>query len=101
MRSDVHEHIVRRHLSDVMTHDAQSNYEAKLLSGLLDVVEMALQDENLTPQIIHRVLQKIIYGAMPTPAQVHSRIQVMQLAVDAKMHSTAPNILSEVMELTQ
>ena len=60
----------------VMT-DVQAKYQYTLLEYMLSLVDTALQDEHVDPAVSRRILERLIYGAMPHPHEAEERQRIL------------------------
>lgn len=93
MRDDLRRHISRTGNDHSMAEDAATNFTMQITSGLLDVVEAALRDEGVDQGVIRRVLDLIIYGAVPNRGEVAMRQEMLRKLTDAEMNSIKSALL--------
>lgn len=58
--------------------DAAAQFQAELLGNFLDVLQAALADERVDPETSRRVLERVIYGACPNPAEADLRVRMVE-----------------------
>ena len=73
--SRINDYMRRAGITQEQRHtDPQLHYTDRMLRSILTIVEIALQDEDVDPQVIDRVIRTVIFGAVPTEADVQARI---------------------------
>lgn len=85
MRSDLRRHIERTGNKVSVTEDAATNLTMQFTSGVLDVVEQALRTEDIESDVIRRVLDLIIFGAVPNRGEVAFRQDLLERLTDVEM----------------
>jgi hypothetical protein len=79
--------LIRRHLRRSGTEHADltdplTHLTTGVLRDILRLVDAALDDEQIDPAIARRILERIIYGAVPLPSHVEERKRLERLAID-------------------
>lgn len=62
--------------------DPLTNVTTNLLRDLLRLVDAALEDEDIDPAVSRRVLERVIYGAVPLPSHVQERKDLEKRMID-------------------
>lgn len=71
--------LLNRHLHRIGTprpEDGMAQLQIALLRHHLDLTHSALDDEGIDPEVTRRVLERIIYGAAPNPAETQERVRL-------------------------
>jgi hypothetical protein len=53
-----------------------------LLANFLHHFEIALEGEHLDPAVEERIIERVVYGALPNPEEVRRRLGVEQRLID-------------------
>lgn len=77
-RTPMADDLLNRHLSRTGTRkavetDPAAHLQVALLRQFLDVLRAALDDEHVDPDASRRVVERVIYGSVPSPAEVEYR----------------------------
>lgn len=76
--------LVDRHLYNT---DAQYHADVRRVSHLIEMTRMALEDEDVAPDVIERVVNRLVYG-VPSGADAYERAE--RLAWEMKLALLAP-----------
>lgn len=58
-------------------NEAQYHNEVKVMQRWLDMTKMAMEDEDISPRVVERVLNRVVYGA-PNPLDAYERVDMHQ-----------------------
>jgi hypothetical protein len=72
--------------------DPTAALQLNLLRHTVAMLEAALDDEDIAPTTAQRVLDRVIYGCTPNPAEVAERERLTQLLIDRAQYR-APTII--------
>jgi hypothetical protein len=87
-RSDslLNDHLRRTGLQTLARQDAQAYADITRVRYLVNLVEAALSDEDIPWDIARRVLERVIYGGTPNPADIEQRMQLMDERIKEASH---------------
>ena len=77
----------------LMSTDAYYHAQVQLFSSWLTQAEMAMEDEDVDPSVIRRILNRMVFGA-PTGSESYERIGNEKVMLDMLMKAT-PQSLSK------
>lgn len=66
-------HLARTGAAKAAREDPAAQLQVALLRDFLDVLRAALDDEHVDPDVARRVVERVIYGSVPSPAEVELR----------------------------
>lgn len=73
--------------------DPAATLQVALLRDFLRVLHAALDDEHIDPTISRRVVERVIYGGTPSPAEVEQRIAERTRMVEYLACDTRPTLV--------
>jgi hypothetical protein len=77
-------HLFRTGVVDPYREDAYKYAVVGVTRDLLRVVEAVCEDEDLDPDVTRRILQRVIYGAVPLPSEVRGRVPAADRAAQGR-----------------
>lgn len=78
----LNDHLRRTGVHTLARQDAQAHADITRVRYLVNLVEAALSDEDIPWETARRVLERVIYGGIPHPADVEERIQLIDKRIE-------------------
>lgn len=94
-------HLGRTGARQTANEDAAAHLQVAILRDFLRVLHSALDDEHIDPEVSRRVIERVIYGGVPQPAEVKQRLATRKAFVDYMAGDTRPTRINVDAETLQ
>jgi hypothetical protein len=75
-------HLRRTGAREAALQDPAAHLQVAMLRDFLRMLQAALDDEHVESDVVRRIVERVMYGAVPHPAEVERRLAIQQRWID-------------------